>query len=230
MTRSFQLVDNKTFEADFFLDLIPEARFNILAARSYFSAFVSAARSITFVLQAVMHNIEGFDEWYSHHQENLKSDPIASYFLRVRNELQKIGITPIQGIVNFQKDDGEVAVEYKFGTPWLKDDEPAAPEVDVHTACRKYLSLLLEVIEDCYIRFGPLIDPHQYLTLENLERLGLSIEDIKDEMGFPRGWTDVGEVHERFRLEILRQNTAGTDIGKLFKKYLGRNVLIEFSA
>jgi hypothetical protein len=95
MSRSFQLVDSKVFEADYFLERFSESGFNILAARSNFSAFVTATRSITFVLQAVMRDVDGFDEWYSSHQVRLRSDPISRYFLKVRNELQKIGISPI---------------------------------------------------------------------------------------------------------------------------------------
>ena len=195
MTRSFQLVDNKVFEADYFLNRFSESGFDILAARSNFSAFVSAARSITFVLQAVMRDVDGFDDWYSMQQENLRSDPISCYFLKIRNELQKIGITPIQGAVNFLLGQEGYTAEYKFGSPWLDTDDPPAPEHDVLTACRQYLVSLIEIIEDCYVRFGSSIDPHQYLTLKNLDQLGLSIEDIE---GFASDILD--RIENRFEI------------------------------
>ena len=61
---SFDWVDEKLFESDFFLTKLEETAYNFSAARYYFSAFTSAARSVTFALQKVMKRIPGFDEWY----------------------------------------------------------------------------------------------------------------------------------------------------------------------
>ena len=76
--RSFELVESKLVEANFFLEKLANVK-GFDAARFYFSAFVSAARTVTFALQAVMKSVEGFAEWYSKEQDSLKADPTARY-------------------------------------------------------------------------------------------------------------------------------------------------------
>ena len=50
--RSFSPVDEKLEEADFFLEGMAASEKSWLRTRFLFSAFVSAARSVTFALQA----------------------------------------------------------------------------------------------------------------------------------------------------------------------------------
>ena|SRR5215207_5807717 len=78
MPRSFGLVDDKVLEADFFLNQLAAAGLNFFAARCYFSAFVSSARTVTFALQASMTGIDGFDTWYAAQQSALRMNVLAS--------------------------------------------------------------------------------------------------------------------------------------------------------
>ncbi len=72
--RSFDLVDFKVLEAHYFLEKMEG--FVVFPEINYlFSAFVSANRSITFCLQAVLKSLEGFESWYATQQKDLKSDP-----------------------------------------------------------------------------------------------------------------------------------------------------------
>ena len=63
MARSFGLVDQKVAEADFFLKKLKEAGFDFFAARCYANAFTTAARTVTYAIQAVMKLVPGFAEW-----------------------------------------------------------------------------------------------------------------------------------------------------------------------
>lgn len=83
MARSFQIVEYKVAEADFFLLKLEECSFKGLFfdARHYISAFLSATRSITFVLKASLHDLPGFSVWYAGHESRLRSSSIAKYFL-----------------------------------------------------------------------------------------------------------------------------------------------------
>ena len=88
--RSFGLVDEKAYEADFFLEKVKESN-NLYECRLYTNAFASTCRSITFTLQAVMKEISGFSTWYSQKQQFLSNNRLARFFVRLRNESQKIG-------------------------------------------------------------------------------------------------------------------------------------------
>lgn len=81
--KSFQLVENKIKESDFFLGYLEKTKGPDIVY--FLSAYLSAARSITFALQVAMKGIHDFDEWYNLQQQKLKEDPIASYLLEARN-------------------------------------------------------------------------------------------------------------------------------------------------
>jgi hypothetical protein len=66
----------------------------------YLSAFVSAARSVTFALQAVMSKYPGFGEWYPSRRDHLAQSALARFFVTLRNHAQKVGTLPIQGGVS----------------------------------------------------------------------------------------------------------------------------------
>lgn len=98
--RSFDLVDEKVGEADFFLDRLLTAGWDMFPVRCYFSAFVASARSITFALQAALKGLEGFDSWYEQRQQALQDNKTARFFNAVRRASQHIGINPVtQGVM-----------------------------------------------------------------------------------------------------------------------------------
>lgn len=66
--RSFHLVADKIAEADYFLVQMDKCASEFDTFRFNYSAFASAARSITFVLQSVLHDVSGFSEWYAERQ------------------------------------------------------------------------------------------------------------------------------------------------------------------
>lgn len=59
--RTFDHVDDKLIEADFFINKMSEEEIGWFEMRCYFSAFVSSARSVTFALQASMNGIKLMD-------------------------------------------------------------------------------------------------------------------------------------------------------------------------
>ncbi|MDA0270091.1 MAG: hypothetical protein O2798_01970 [Chloroflexi bacterium] len=121
--RSFDAVDHKLLEADYFLEALCREPLSPVEASFYFSAFVSAARSVTFALQAVMKVAPGFSSWYEHRRVRLGANPTARWFVTTRNLNQKLGLAPIRGGTFI---DGRTA--YWFGD---HQDMPPAPERDV---------------------------------------------------------------------------------------------------
>lgn len=209
--RSFGLVDQKVTEADFFLQKLASSGVDVLAARSYTSAFASAARAVTNAMQAVLHDQSGFAQWYEQHQRFLKRDPICRFFHDFRIAAFHIGDNPVSA--------GDLRHWWFMPTP----DMPNVPREDVVTACNAYMTAVVSVVFECYGRFGPLIDARQRYTAKYFAAIGKTIEDAEEDFGLPRGWTDIGRPDlAPYRWQILRDMTIGCEINELFAKYLGK--------
>jgi len=59
---------------------------------------VTFGRNVTFVLQNLKGEAEGFEEWYEDRVEILKEDPVCSYMKDLRNEIVKEGK---EGVANY---------------------------------------------------------------------------------------------------------------------------------
>jgi hypothetical protein len=202
----------------FFLEKITGCNFDTFSMRCYVSAFASSARSITFSLQAVLGNSPDFQAWYSEQQKCLVADPLARFFHEFRRVSQHIGDNPVlSGTVS----PGHKPKYYFMPTIEIRN----VPEMDVETACHAYLTTLIKIIYDCYDMFGNLIDPQQYFTSGNFSRMGKTIEDAEQELGFPRGWTDTNDPNTiNYRWQALRDQAGSSYIAPLFQKYLGETI------
>ena len=220
----FDLVDEKLAEADFFLDKLKDSSLNPFEARCYFSAFVSAARSVTFALQAVMKSrVYGFGEWYESKQEELRQDPLARFFHDARTEVQHMGLNLVNA-GRVRTIDGKLVADLYFQSSTLGTPLKNAPPYDVVTSCTRYLTAIVSLIRECYEVFGAAIDPRQYLTEENFSKLGRTIEDAEEEVFGVRGWTAVPEASLESRWQMLRASVSGSEIGWIFDKYLARPI------
>jgi len=231
MARSFGLVEVKVYEADFFLEKLKESK-NPFEARYYLSAFVSAARSITFALQASMPDVNGFPEWYKNKQESMRQNTLAKFFVSARNESQKLGIYHIDSGAYITEADGTKRIKFFFSDLVREVKNPRehiikqgsivnVQQEDIATICERYMAMLVELIYECFKTFGPIIDPTQYYTLENLNRIGKSIEDIEEELGFPRGWTK--SIPDEERIRLLRELEPDSSIDDILIKYLKKD-------
>jgi hypothetical protein len=223
MARSFDCVDFKLAEADFFLEKMKSCSASIWELNFYFSAFVSAARSVTFALQAVMNDQAGFAEWYSKRQGEMKADPVCSFFVTYRNEVLKTGEFPITGGFAIHGKDraGKVDVRHRFSRSIssgnkippvgrvefiraiMSGTDKALDEPDVITYCCEYMRKVAGLVACCYKDFGPVIDPDCHYTLENLRRINKSLEDVEQDLGLPRGFTNIGKHNDEERLRVL---------------------------
>ena len=220
MPRSFDLVDEKVAESDFFLEKLADTGTQFFKVRWYFSAFLSAARSITFALQATMNGIAGFDEYYQTQQQILRADPICRSFHDARTQSQHIGINPVSGGMLSYNTNGMPYVQYFFAASAEQKTTP--PESDVLVSCRRYMKTLVELIFDCYVKFGPDIDPHQHYTAENFAAQGKSIDDAEEDVFGMRGWTDGAGIPIEYRWQIIRDNMPGCQIDHLFESYVNK--------
>jgi len=217
-SRGFYIVAAKVGEADYFLEKLQEAQGHYDEFSYILSAFTSAARSITFSLQAVMSKYPSFSEWYIPHQESLKENGLAKYFVNLRNHMQKVGAVPVDHTGTMR--DGKIKhLSYFVDIEGLKD----APPGEVTRLAKEYFLEILRVIEQCYRDFWIYVDPRAIFTEKGLALLGWSIEDIEEAAGFPRGYTDVpydGNDKNFQRLRLLRREFQGDEMmEQYFSKY-----------
>jgi len=215
--RGFHCVADKVAEADYFLGRMKETSAEIEEMRFLFSAFVSAARSVTFSLQAVMSGYPDFDSWYQPRQERLKENRLARFFVDLRNHLQKVGGAPLFHSGWSRNGKFEWFTEF---TPTPDFEE--VPSGDVIALSEAYFRLLLEILQECYADYWAYIDPRAIFTVEGLRILGWTVEDVEEAVGFPRGWTDIPWPKEEkvsARLHVLSRYGGDELMDAFFKKY-----------
>lgn len=91
---TFDTVDHKVAEVEFFLRRM--FRSNCFEFNCYFSAYLSAARTVTLALQRFYH-IEGMEAWYEERRETLKKNQLARTFMLLRNDHVHGGMYPVSG-------------------------------------------------------------------------------------------------------------------------------------
>lgn len=199
--RGFHLVVNKVAEADFFLEKLNKAHSYTPDFDFYLSAYVTASRSITFALQAVMADVPEFGSWYEIRQERLNGSELAKYFVKLRNHLQKVGEMPIERngvfILGLNADQPTFVSTRDLKNP---------PTGNVLDCCRDYLRIVLSIISECYRDFWVYCDPRAFFSKKGLTQMGWSIEDLEEFLGFPRGFTDSsweGDDKDEQRLKAL---------------------------
>ena len=225
MSRSFGIVEQKIEESEFFLSKLEES-INVLIfndeSQFYLSAFASATRSITFTIQASISEIDGFDQWYCVHQNKLKNNKLARYFLEARNLSQKIGYYLIGGGQSYVDENGNQINKLFFQTFDSKQLN-YVPEEDVLTSCKSYFKILLEIVLDCYKEFGYEIDPELFFSYKNLLKTKKTIEDFEEQAGYPRGWTDNLGLDIEQRIDLIKRHHPKPSIDWILEKYLSVN-------
>jgi hypothetical protein len=219
VSRSFGIVDYKVQEAEYFLLMMKQVgrKIDFGGVQYCASAFTSAARSITFAMQACLRGIPAFDSWYELKQADLRASPLAKFFHAFRTLTQHIGDSVVTGGTH-----GKDGTLYWFGP---HPDLPVVPELDVISACETYFVLILELVYECYIHLGPLVDGQQHFTAEHYAELGKTIEDAEETLGFPRGYTDVGDPDALpWRWELIRRNADGCHIEEQFDRWLKKQL------
>jgi hypothetical protein len=78
---------------------------------------ITFGRSVTWVLQNLRSVIRAeFDQWYEAKQKQMESDPLMRYFVKARNELEKLGKLSVSTVVNIHSFAPSLDLK-KFGPP-----------------------------------------------------------------------------------------------------------------
>jgi hypothetical protein len=225
MSRSFEVVENKIRETEFFLIKLKDSPYHSFDAQCYFSAFVSAARSVTFAMQGSLVGVKDFDQWYETVRDKLKAAPLAPFFVEVRNSVVHVGENPLNRI------DVEFLYDYLLhqfrqnskGHFLLVPDTKVKDTrllVDATQACKEYFKSLVSVVYECYERYKMTVDPRWYFTEENFQTMGRTFEDAMVELGFPKDWVPADMVGPA-SWKIIRRQQPYCQVNDIFQRYLG---------
>jgi hypothetical protein len=83
-------VEERLMEAEYFAQRMRDLPDSTVLGYEL-NAFLSAARSVTFLLQKEFAAVDGFETWWSVDRATLGGDPAARFFLELRNFSQKQG-------------------------------------------------------------------------------------------------------------------------------------------
>ena len=228
MAQSFGVVEGKLCEAEFFLSQFSGSSRFSFDAQCYFSAFVSAARSVTLALQATMNGTADFDQWYQAAQARLKGDPLAPFFLEIRNNSIHRGLNRLNQVtLDHLREDlfDQLHQRERSHVLVLPDanSETLTVLADAVQASRLYFVSLVNVVFECYERFKFVVDPQWYFTRENFSAMGKTFEDAVLELGLPPVWASCAPPGDD-GWRALRSQQPPCQINHLFRKYIGSEI------
>jgi hypothetical protein len=206
------LVEERLLEAEYFLK-----RLRRLASANHFqfemNAFLSASRSVTWLLQKEMSGVPGFENWWKEQQRTLGNDKAARFFKHLRNLSQHESRIAVVGAG--RRRGWRLCWSYRFAG----GNQPVPNDLlhrDVAECCGEHLAKLAKVVLACADQFPFFTCPKRTLTPAGVETLGITIEDVEETLGFPRGCTAVGTpASDDRRLEELRRHVDGVNFRSL---------------
>lgn len=197
----------KLLEAEYFLDRLTHA--NGLEFQFELNAFLSASRSVTFVLQKVMSNVLGFARWYSPRQAEMKSDEAMRFFIELRNISQKEG--PVSYVGCSLPGGGRT---YRLvGRPHAVPGELIG--LDISDCCSAHVAKLARLLLECVAAFPYHSCPCRAFTKEGMAALGYDWADIEAAVGLPAGYTAVSDIPVGEKLRILRREVEPLDTASI---------------
>lgn len=169
------------------------------------NAFLSASRSVTFVLQQAFFDVPDFAVWYKTQQARMRADDAMRFFLELRNVSQKQG--PVSIVGGSLPQGGWT---YRFiGRPHAVPIELIGH--DVCECCAAHLTKLATLLSECARTFPFHSCPRSAFTEEGMVELGYSLRDVEAVLGLPDGYTALGDISTADKLRILRREIEPLD-------------------
>lgn len=169
---------DKLNETRYFLECMKASSFHVDAFRYNLSAFLSAARSVTFVMQKEFSSIAGFNGWYATQVEEMSKDKFMKYLDRQRDIViheRPVRSHPHVSVIEEISNEGDrelVALFHLMGTSAALNVVQSRPLVasakvtgknrcyfddildeDVITLCEKHVVKLENIVNGCEFQF-----------------------------------------------------------------------------
>ena len=207
LLRSLLLVEEKLLEAEYFVDRLRLLEFSEFTYE--LNAFLSAARSVTFLLQKEMKSVPGFDNWWCDRRAEMGNDPAMNFFKEARNFSQKEGHVSVVGASGLLAG-GKKSMAYQFA-----QYQNSVPEQligrDVIECCQEHLGKLATIVLACAEAFPLHSCPRRAVTVEGLKELCLELSDIVRMLGFPESRANVSGIPYEENVLLIQQYFDGVD-------------------
>jgi hypothetical protein len=197
----------KLLEAEHFLARLTHS--SGLEFQFELNAFLSASRSVTFVLQKALSDVSAFAAWYDQQQSRMKADDAMRFFLELRNISQKQG--PVSFVGGLRP--GGSWTHRFVGRPHAVPEELVGR--DVGACCAAHLTKLADLLRDCVRAFPFHSCPARAFTEEGMATLGYGWRDVEAAIGLPPGYTDVGDFSAADKLRILSREIEPLDVASI---------------
>lgn len=133
--------------------------------RYYLSAFLSAYRSVTWVMKHEFADVEGFDTWYNKEvRPRLVADSKQKLLVELRNTSLKEALIATPSETNVKTAESQISgsVKWFIETDVIKSNNKIAKipnineivEVDIATICQQCMNEMREIVFNCGERFS----------------------------------------------------------------------------
>jgi hypothetical protein len=196
------LVEERLLEAAYFARQLRRAGFDDVHYK--LNAFLSAARSVTFLLQKEMHDVPGWAAWWAGRQREMAADAAMRFFLLQRNHSQKAGRVRIAGT---RRVGGGWTYRFVSGALSVPSE---LHQHDIADSCIEHVAKLARLTLNCIEAFPFYSNPRRAMTVPGVNALALDLDAVDAALGFPHGWTRGFEPVED-RIRILGEHFDGPD-------------------
>ena len=174
------------------------------------NAFLSAARSVTFILQKELSSVPGFEDWLNAERAELGKDPAACFFRNLRNYSQKEGRISLVGSC---KDDGTWFHMFAGTADAVPGSLLHRP---IDDCCLEHLAKLAQLVLRCADRFPYHCSPEHALTPEGVSALGLDLDRLELAVGIPAHVSAARPVNTvEVRTRLLQRYVNGVDFDEI---------------
>jgi len=173
----------KLLEVNYFLEQMKNTQSSRDAFKYNLSAFLSAARSVTFVMQSEFRRVSGFNDWYSQKQVETEGDDLMKFLKDKRNITVKQEPVRPRALVSVTNNEPPIiindhmsfvikrasgTVERSESIPPRPQPQPKAqaqttvewlwyfvelPDKDVVSVCAEHVTKLESLVTECESRF-----------------------------------------------------------------------------
>ena len=196
-------------ECEHFLGRMAEASYNEFNFE--LNAFLSASRSVTFVLQRSLAHAPGFEAWYASQREQMKGDAAMTFFLELRNVSQKQG--PVSYVAGGTLN-GRTTYRFISAQSRVPVDLEGR---DIGECCAAHLKKLAALVLTYYRKFPFNACIAQALTPKGMASLRFTLRDVEALLGLPQGYIEIGG--DKFSvaevLHVLRREVDAIDVADL---------------
>jgi hypothetical protein len=168
---SLLLVEERLAEAEYFATRLFKATSSTVLGYEL-NAFLSAARSVTFLLQKEFAHVEGFETWWQARRRELGADIAARFFLELRNYSQKEGRVSVEGFSS------DMRVWHFVFAATVEGVPHALLNRNVADCCLEHVAKLAQVTLDAAREFPFHSCPARALTPEGVAALGIDLDEI----------------------------------------------------